>query len=136
MNVSNAKFIDNSERVYAEFLETYHLLHCPFCGQNNDLGFEEFRRQDHRTVNKNGVTHKRINIEHHVQCSSCGAAGGSCYSCPDAEILTEMMVADSKQAAALLWNARAPISDKAFELVNKLIISAINGIDARNGKEK
>ena len=106
----------------------FNLLPCPFCG-HSEHDFIETNRVDKRKVNKLGKTHKGISITHQVECQYCGATASKGYTYPEGDALTDDMIAESYDAAALAWNSRAAISEKAFELVNKLITSAIQGVN-------
>ena len=111
------------------------LLPCPFCGaKQGDEGptIWERGRQDRRILDKAGRPRKRVNITHRVECTNCGAAGADSIewmSMQDAETLTDDMIERSKAAAAFAWNARQPISDRAYDLVSRLIVDAIAKLD-------
>ena len=77
--------------------------------------------------------HVRLSLA--VRCDGCHAMAGEAtfhgrYSCdtPPLELLPAH-IALSQQAAILNWNMRAPIRERAYELVNKLIASAIKAGD-------
>ena len=112
------------------------LLGCPFCGakQGSDAGpaIHDRNRVPQMTRNKLGKPHRRISITHYVMCTNCGAEGPSTmfdYAHADAPELTPEMIEHSEQAAALEWNRRQPISDRAYELVNRLISETLESME-------
>lgn len=101
------------------------LLPCPFCGSNN-LEIVEGKRVDKRKMDSAGRVRKRAEISHFVDCNYCGATSGDSFKCMDTdeEAVTAAMEMQSKKAAVLLWNARSPINENAFKLINDLITEA------------
>lgn len=108
------------------------LLPCPFCGsqQGSDAGpeIQERNRVNQMTRNKLGKPHRRITITHLVWCTNCGAEGPTTmfdHAHRDAPQLTPEIIEHSEQAAALEWNRRQPIDERAYELVSRIITSTL-----------
>lgn len=118
------------------------LLDCPFCGakQASDAGpqIQDRDRVDRMTRNKLGKPHRRIRITHYVMCNYCGAEGPHSmfdFANSDAPELTPEMIMHSAQAAAMEWNRRQPISDRAFEVVNRLITDTMAALEQSKKSE-
>jgi hypothetical protein len=107
------------------------LLPCPFCGTTELLSVEEISRTDRATFNKNGVRRKRADISHRVVCYECGATGRSSIYFLEQIELREIDITDSFDTAKLYWNTRAPISNRVFSLINKMIADAFKIVDER-----
>lgn len=111
-------------------IKDYDLLPCPFCNSNEDMEITTLEINPKKEVNKAGVRRKQIQLRQVVKCYSCGVQGPTAspkLDC-DAELLTQANIDECEGLVVLLWNTRTPINQKAFELVNQLIVSTINSI--------
>lgn len=107
------------------------LLPCPFCGTEltarGGPAIRELDRVDRLTLNRAGRPKQRVNITHRVCCDGCGAEGPESLTAMDWHdelVLTDEMVERSAAAGAFAWNTRQPINDRAYDLVNRLIVEA------------
>ena len=118
-----------------------NLLPCPFCGEKIQIAVHERNRQEKNVFDKIGKLRAGVAISHYVHCDNCGAQGASSFLTANAirrteEALLDSHITDSVEEAAFAWNNRAPISNKAFELVNKLIYAAIESVDSATTPNK
>ena len=124
--------------MYEGQVDSSSVLPCPFCGERKDFLFRETQRSEKVRTDKRGIKMQRIRIKHVVSCVGCGALGPEYHSSTvtdleraltDATELLPEHIDLSHQEAIFAWNQRQPISDRAYELVNKLMAHAISEID-------
>lgn len=107
-------------------------LPCPFCGEKDEFYFAETSRCD-KAIVRNDRWQRYVKISHVLCCGNCGVQGPPTYRtsniipAPALELLPEH-IEHSQQEAIFAWNQRQAISDKAFELVNKLMASALAAV--------
>lgn len=117
-----------------EDVKKLNLLPCPFC--NSDqlyIGIGERNRVDVQKTDRLGRVRQHAGITHFVSCTNCGAESGHSFNQHRLDFenarVTDSHIFSSIQEAVAMWNMRGPINEKAFDLVNALIVSAIESIE-------